>query len=286
MNINKTGKILLGSAQFGLSYGLMNKYGQVPAEEVESILHTAYYAGIRSIDTSGDYGNSESVIGAILNEHPELRFDVFSKNASDDVQLSFKESLNRLQSIYGYSIHYFNTYRNNPSAWSELCELKEKGYVKKIGMSIYTVNELEYLLEHCSDMDMIQLPASILDRRFFQYFNDLTEKEVEIHIRSVFLQGVFFKNPEMLPESLSSLKTSLTRIQRHCTRKGMRIEEFALNYILSIPQVSKVLMGVHTCSQLEANIESLSKTIDEEDICFVDSLTVSDQNILNPSNWN
>lgn len=286
MNLNKAEKILLGSAQFGLSYGLMNKYGQVHFEEVETILCIAYNSGIRSIDTSGDYGNSELVIGTILKKNPELQFEVFSKNASDDIQLSFNESVSRLNSIYGYSIHYFDTYRNNHYVWDIMGELKDSGKVKKIGFSIYTTEELEYLLLNCSGIDMIQLPASILDRRFFPYFNELIDKKIEIHIRSVFLQGVYFKDPDTLPGKLSSLKKPLREIQRYCTRKGIRIEDFALNYILSRPQVSKVLMGIHSCDQLEANIASLSNSIDEEDLSFVDSLIVSEQNILNPSNWN
>ena len=286
MNLNNTEKILLGSAQFGLSYGLMNKFGQVPYDEVESILCTSYKAGIHSVDTSGDYGNSESVIGTILKKHPEFKFDVYSKNASDDIQLSFKESLSRLYTIYGYSIHYFKTYRNNPRVWEKLCELKESRFVKKVGFSIYTPEELEFLLDNCAGIDMIQLPASILDRRFLPYFKELTEKRIEIHVRSVFLQGVYFKDPKTLPAEMTSLQHPLIQIQGYCKKKGIRVEELALNYILSNPSVSKVLMGIHSCAQLKTNIETLSKSIEEDDIRFVDSLSVSDYNMLNPSNWN
>lgn len=286
MILNNTEKILLGSAQFGLSYGLMNKYGQVPFEEVESILYTAYNAGINSIDTSGDYGNSESVIGTILKNHPEFKFDVYSKNAHNDIQLSFKESLSRLYTIFGYSIHYFKTYRNDPYVWEKLCKLKESQLVNKIGFSIYTPEELEYLLDNCAGIDMIQLPASILDRRFFPYFKELTEKKIEIHVRSVFLQGIYFKDPQALPAEMISLKRPLIQIHDYCTKKGIGVEDIALNYILSNPCVSKVLMGIHSCAQLKANIETLSRSIEEEDIRFVDSLSVSDQNMLNPSNWN
>lgn len=286
MIFNKANKILLGSAQFGLSYGLLNKYGQVPFDEVESILCSAYDAGIHSIDTSGDYGNSELVIGEIIKKYPRLQFDVFSKNASNDIQMSFKKSLSRLQTIYGYSIHYYNTYKNNPFVWDKLCELKDSGCVKQIGMSIYSIEELEYLLNNCSGIDMIQLPASILDRRFFPYFNEINENKIEIHVRSVFLQGVYFKDPETLPGKLSSLKEPLLKIHGYCSKKGIKIEDLALNYILSNPQVSKVLMGIHSCNQLKANLESIKRCVDEEDISFVNSLSVSDQNILNPTNWN
>ena len=186
----KISKILLGTVQFGMPYGIMNRYGQVPAKEVEDILTTAFNSGIHSLDTSGDYGDSEQIIGTIIKNNPTLKFDIYSKNATDDIEYSFNESFNRLNSIYGYSIHYFKTYNDNPSVWDEMRKLKDCGKVKKVGMSIYSPRELEVLLDKGIELDIIQVPSNILDRRFNSYFEELRKKGVEIHIRSVFLQGL------------------------------------------------------------------------------------------------
>lgn len=282
---NKARRILLGSAQFGMSYGIMNKYGQVPFAEVESILLKAYSAGINSIDTSGDYGNSEHTIGAILSKNPSVEFEVYSKNATDDIENSFNESQRRLKSVYGYSIHYFETFKNRPSVWADLRKLKEKGLVKKIGISLYSPHELEYLLDNGLDLDIIQIPSNLLDSRFTPYFEDLQQRKIEMHIRSVFLQGLFFKDMDMVPPKLDPLKKPIRDVQNYCLKKGVTIQDFALNFMLYYPQVSKVLIGVHSCKQLEENIESLKTNLTQEDIEFVRSLHVSDESLLNPSNW-
>ena len=229
----KISKILLGTVQFGMPYGIMNRYGQVPAKEVEDILTTAFNSGIHSLDTSGDYGDSEQIIGTIIKNNPTLKFDIYSKNATDDIEYSFNESFNRLNSIYGYSIHYFKTYNDNPSVWDEMRKLKDCGKVKKVGMSIYSPRELEVLLDKGIELDIIQVPSNILDRRFNSYFEELRKKGVEIHIRSVFLQGLFFKDMDAIPASLEAMKKPITEVQDYCLKRGIAIQDFALNYILS-----------------------------------------------------
>ena len=60
----------LGSAQFGLDYGVTNLRGQTTPADVAELLRIAGHAGVRVIDTAPAYGSSEETIGACLpSEH-------------------------------------------------------------------------------------------------------------------------------------------------------------------------------------------------------------------------
>ena len=58
-------KISIGTAQFGLDYGISNQRGKVPFSDVENIIELAYSRGIDKLDTASAYGKSEKVLGEI-----------------------------------------------------------------------------------------------------------------------------------------------------------------------------------------------------------------------------
>lgn len=286
MNLQeKINKIELGSAQFGLSYGLMNKFGQVTSEEVVRILEYAADIGINAIDTSGDYGNSEEVLGDILKTNG-LEFRIFSKNATDNIENSFKESSERLGRVEGYYIHYFESFKNNPVIWKSMQELKGNGKVKQIGFSLYTPEELEYLIDNVSDMNVIQIPINMFDRRFVSYLPILNEKNISVHIRSAFFQGLFFKDADLIPSNLNCFREPLRSLKQYCDDNNVSIEALALDYVLSLEGVSNVIIGIHSYEQLEENIKSLNSAIPADAKDYIESIVINNTRMLNPSNWN
>ncbi|UVR91157.1 aldo/keto reductase [Bacteroides thetaiotaomicron] len=281
-------KLVLGTVQFGLNYGINNQAGQVSEIEVESILKLAHKNGITTLDTSSAYGNSEVVLGKSL-KNAGLEFRIVSKypQSDSDVEATFSGSLSHLhqEKLYGYLIHHFDFYLSYPQIWEEMQHLKDSGKIEKIGFSIYTLAQLQYLLEHKVKFDIIQFPYNLLDRQFEPYLQELKESGVEIHTRSAFLQGLFFKDVNLLNDKLLPLKTYLKSLHEYCEYNNLPIESLALNYVASNPFIDGVLIGVDNHLQLQANIDALQSGIRQQDIEFISSIKVIETELLNPVNW-
>ena len=274
-------KLVLGTVQFGLQYGV-NSAGRPSEEAVKSILAEAAKGGITTLDTSSAYGNSEEILGKCVI--PEEKFKIVSKYPKGDMPVKemFNASLKRLKvdSLYGYLLHHFEVYKNNPKVWDEFVALKDSGKVRKIGFSLYSPEELEFILDNKSPFDLIQIPFNIFDMKFLPYMKELHGKGVEIHVRSTFLQGLFFKDRNALPEKLKPMKKYLLQLDEFSKASGLSISEIALNYNLQNPYIDGVLIGVDNVEQLRMNLNSVKNTpIDIE-------VEVKEQELLNPVNWN
>ncbi len=275
------GKLVLGTVQFGLQYGV-NSAGRPSEETVNSILTEASKGGITTLDTSSAYGNAEEILGACVIS--EENFRIISKYPKGDTPVDemFNSSLKRLkvEKLYGYLLHHFEVYKNNPQVWEEFIALKDSGKVQKIGFSLYTPAELEFILKNGSPFDLIQVPFNIFDKKFLPYMKDLHEMGIEIHVRSTFLQGLFFKDRNDLPEKLQPMKKYLLQLDEFSKKSGLSMSEIALNYNLQNPFIDGVLVGVDNVEQLQMNLNSVKDTpIDIE-------IEVKEQELLNPSNWN
>lgn len=283
---SKMSKIVIGTVQFGLSYGINNKVGQVDKLEVMKILGVAHDFGIRTLDTAYVYGNSEEVLGQV---NASDNFKIVSKypQCNEPVEMMFNKSLLRLHTkkLYAYIAHDFDTIANDLDRWKEFEALKKENKIERIGFSLYNVKQLQFLWDNDICFDILQFPYNIFDRQFEPFFDKLKQKKVEIHIRSVFLQGLFFKNTESLGEKINVLKPYLVKLQSYCKDNNITIEQLTLNYVLSKDKIDGVLMGVDSKEQLQTNLSKLNYTISSKDIDFVNSIIVEEKEMLNPVNW-
>lgn len=274
-------KIVLGTVQFGLQYGV-NSAGRPNEETVRNILSEAAKGGIAILDTSSAYGNSEDILGDCIT--PEENYKIVSKYPKGDVPVRemFNVSLRRLkvEKLYGYLLHHFEVYKNTPKVWDEFVKLKDARKVQKIGFSLYSPDELEFILNRKSPFDLIQVPFNIFDKKFLPYMKELHEKGVEIHVRSTFLQGLFFMDRNALPEKLQPLRKYLLQLDDYSSKTGLSISEIALNYNLQNPYIDGVLIGVDNVEQLQMNLASIKDTPINLEI------QVKEQELLNPVNWN
>lgn len=274
-------KLVLGTVQFGLQYGV-NSAGRPSEDAVKGILAEAAKGGIDTLDTSSAYGNSEVVLGKCIS--PDDDFKIVSKYPKGETPVGemFHGTLKRLKvnQLYGYLLHHFEVYKNTSAVWDEFIALKESGKVKKIGFSLYTPEELEFILKNGSPFDLVQVPFNIFDKKFLPYMKELHENGVEIHVRSTFLQGLFFKDRNSLPEKLLPMRKYLLQLDEFSHESGLSISEIALNYNLQNPYIDGVLIGVDNVEQLQMNLNSVKDTpIDIE-------IEVKEQELLNPVNWN
>ena len=281
-------KIALGTAQFGINYGISNEKGIPNDNELKMIFTSARNHGIKYLDTHSAYGSSEERIGKLAKNFFKI-VTKFSKVTSNmELRSSLSNSLRRLNVdfIYGFLAHDPNSLINTPSLWHELLELKRSGKIKKIGYSLYSPEQLEKLMELGCIPEIVQLPYSLLDRKFEGYLPLLKEHNTEIHVRSVFLQGLYLMNPSSLPKKLSSLKESLTILQKLCKNEKKSVAEIALNFVRVNPYIDQLVIGVESAQQLNENIDLISKQISSPEFFVkLDSINVKDKLLLNPSNW-
>ena len=277
-------KLALGTAQFGLDYGITNSEGKVQVEEVELILGCAKENSINTLDTAASYGNSEEVLGSIgISDFQIITKTIPLKNGVDEVIKHFQQSLTFLNksSVNGLLIHNVNEieHKNFNTLFKELTELKRQGLVNKIGFSIYTPEQVDFLLKNF-DFDLIQVPFNIFDNRLIQggQLQALNNKGMEVHARSVFLQGVLldFNN---LSNYFSPWKKEFSIYQETVKDNGLSLLECALNFVLNIREIDKVLVGVNSERQLKEIIQAVKRRSN------LSAYPINDINLLNPSLW-
>lgn len=281
-------KISLGTVQFGQDYGIANVRGKVPKGEVAQILDYAKSVGIKCLDTAFNYGESELVIGEYLREHLGS-FKIVSKLPSlGQVEEFLEKSLQRLgvKQLYGCLLHRFDDMIKNGDTWNEVIRLKKQGKVKKIGFSLYSPAELVFLLGKEINFDVVQIPYSVFDRRFEEYFDALKKKKIEIQARSIFLQGLFFMDSNDLPASLQGARSQLEGLRQIAQDQKISIEALCLNFVLLNPSVDKILIGVDSLKQLKNNIASLDLKASVKRVYGqLSKLRVEEEGILLPYKW-
>ena len=271
-------KLVLGTVQFGCQYGI-NSSGRPNQKTVQNILKEASWAGIQTLDTSSAYGDAEEVLGQCETNS----FNIISKYPKGTTTVSdqFNKSLVRLNrnSLYGYLLHHFEIYRNNSAIWEEFLRLRDEGRVTKIGFSLYQPEELELLFSRNVDFSLLQIPYNLLDRKFEPYLKELHEKRVEVHVRSTFLQGLFFMDRNTLPDKLEPLRPYLLTIDDYAFQNNVSVAQVALNFNLQNPLIDGVLIGVDNELQLKQNVDVVGSAKVELDI------NVKEKELLNPVNW-
>lgn len=273
-------KLGLGTVQFGMPYGISNRRGQTSPEVAGQILEAASKAGIDLLDTASAYGTAEQVLGSC----GAGRFRIVSKymppEGGELIQKQLVRSLENLgtKSLYGYLAH--RPEQVTLDQWEELKELRSSKLVKKIGFSLNRPEELERLLNEGAVPDLVQIPYNYFDRRFQPWFPLLKKQGCEIHTRSVFLQGLFFVNPDKLDSHFDSVKPMLLRLQKSIPGLSSAL----LGFTLRQPMIDRVIVGVETVKQLQEHVETASSL--SSSMSPLPKLRVElPEKILMPSEW-
>ena len=285
-------KLGLGTVQFGSDYGISNRSGQVPAREVAAILEQAAAGGVDVLDTAAAYGEAEDVLGRVLwKGHP---FRIVTKTAvhpAHDVgkiRESFERSLERLRAsrVHGLLVHHAGVLRGPEGAAlaALMRELKDQGLVTKIGFSCYSVAELE-AARALLEPEIVQLPSNVLDRRFTAGGTcaELHARGVEIHARSLFLQGLLLMPTNALPSRFDAHRAVFERIDRYAAAHGLTRLELALGYAKTQRDVDVAIVGVTSAAELAQILgairEPRSAALDYS------GLGTATEELLNPSLW-
>jgi aryl-alcohol dehydrogenase-like predicted oxidoreductase len=283
-------RIGLGTVQFGIDYGVSNTSGKVPAPEVSAILTTASEAGIKILDTAASYGFAEEALGRALR--PEHCFEIVTKtmplcNGLDQVEQRARRSLEYLgrKTAEAILVHAAQDLAgpDGPRLWALLQRLRDEGLFKRIGISAYFADDPLELARRYRP-DLMQVPLSILDQRLLQN-GDLAHMKglgIEIHVRSIFLQGLLLMDPTKLPANLSHVAPVLTATRERIEQAGSTPLAAAIGYVLAQEEVDMALVGVTNSDELLEILFASAAGRPEFDwaACAID-----DPIILTPSRW-
>ena len=288
-------KIALGTAQFGLPYGISNTHGQVDRTEMDNIWQVARGANITMLDTAIAYGNSEENIGATES----VGFDIVTKlpplagaetSVTQWVYGQVENSLTKLKrnSVYGLLLH--NPADLLTSTGDELLgalvNLKREGLIEKFGISIYSPTELDSLYSRIPNFmpDIVQTPLNVIDQSIASsgWLTRLSEMNVEIHIRSVFLQGLLLQQSHERSMSFSRWSSVFAQFDSWSSAQQLSPLAACIGHVLSYPEVSRVIIGVTSANELKQIIAASSG----DHVRAPQSLQVTDVDLTQPMNWN
>lgn len=286
-------KLAIGTVQFGTEYGVNSSNGKVDPKEVQKILKIAKSNKINLLDTAVSYGTSEEVIGKIdvtdFKVVTKTRYFENHEINNHEVKLlknDFYNSLKKLNqdSVYGLLIHNAGDLLK-PGAdkiINQLQKLKQSKQVMKIGVSIYNKEQLQFIINNF-DIDLVQLPFSIFDRRMFEngMLNKLKNNSIEVHGRSVFLQGLLLMSQQNRPNKFDTWNYLWKIWHEWLNDNKITALEATIRYAYSIKEITKIIVGVDNEKQLIEIIKAFEGVLPQ----IPSELYTNDANLLNPSNW-
>lgn len=290
---NYAKKLGLGTVQWGMQYGVSNKQGQTPPEEINKILKFAHSTGISLVDTSCHYGNAEQALGetnlssfSVITKTPKFDRDWITREDVKRLNQTLMASLQKmgLESVYGLLVHdaedIFAT--NGAQLISALEQLKSQGLVDKIGISVYGSRQIKKALDLFKP-DIIQLPINVLDQRLI---NDgtiarLSGLGIEVHARSAFLQGLLLMSSHDRPGYFEPWAPLLSKWDRFCSSQCISPVHAALGFVCGLKDVTYTLIGVQNKFQLMEILDN-STTINQLDFFQFAS---DEPKLLDPSRW-
>ena len=284
-------RIALGTAQFGLPYGIANKDGQVALPQVKAMLQLASANGIDTLDTASAYGDSEYCLGVVgtLNFKLITKLPVMPQDCGDVsewVRQQVIASLSRLRvtTVYGLLLHWPGQLLspNGTALYKALCELKDIGLVRKVGVSIYSPSELEALTSQFV-FDLVQAPFNLVDRRLHTtgWLQRLKDDGVEIHTRSAFLQGLLLMNQSDIPSKFSPWGSLWKSWHGWLADQEGTAVQACLNFPLSFTEIDRVIVGADSISQLAQILSAASSQLLGE----LPDLQCEDEDLTNPAKW-
>lgn len=293
-------RLALGTVQFGMEYGVSNVYGQTMENEVKQILVSAYDHGICMLDSATSYGLAEKVVGQaiidgeitsakwkIVTKTPSFKVQRITGKQVEELEVAFETSCNKLnrKTFYGLLIHNCDDLfaSDGTKLFESLQQFKECGLVEKIGVSLYSSEQVDRVLDEFP-IDLVQLPVNILDQRLLKNgrLAKLKRYGVEIHARSVFLQGLLLMNLVDVAEWFKPIRNTLGMFHQLACEKGLTPLELALGFVQGIHDIDRVVVGVNTLDQLIEIVNAAEIELAPSDYS---GLSISDPVFMNPVNW-
>ena len=268
--MRKISAMTLGTVQLGMNYGIANQDGKPDEEKSFSILRTALENGVTSLDTARAYGDSELVLGRFLKqwqgEVPAIITKVRKlqgetpKELEQFVTESVEQSLDRLgvNKLDAVMLHG----AQDPIIHGKACAdamkaLLDHGYTDKVGVSVYTAEDIEGMLPY-DIFSVTQVPMSIFDQRLIAdgSIAKLQERDYTVFVRSVFLQGLFFLDPDKIddPILVEHAVPKIRLLRQIAEANNMTVAQLAIAFMRDCGGTTSLVLGADTPEQVKSNV--------------------------------
>jgi hypothetical protein len=283
-------RIVLGGAQLGLPYGILNGGETLSREEVARILDTAVDHGIDSIDTAIAYGHSESIIGEIsqnrfkiISKLPPLPVDI--SNVSEWVYSQVQGSLSRLKctSLDALLLHRPQdlTGAQGVELYAAIESLMAEKMIHRFGVSIYSPDDLEGIID-TFEIHVVQAPLNVFDRRILGVTDQLSALNIEVHVRSVFLQGVLIASPQDRPHRFEPWSEHFALFDEWVRSSEVSAMACCMGFALQQPGIAKLVIGTTSAESLDEIMNSIPNSVLE----VPTHLQSSVEQLIDPRFWN
>ena len=274
-------RLILGTAQLGLDYGIANSSGIPKAKDIDQLFVICKENGINYCDTAYAYGASHKLVKS-------RGIKIITKLSLGN-PLKTRLELEKLSSEFDGEIldtvlvHNPNSLFEHPRHWQELEYFKQNGQFK-IGVSIYTPQDAYQLLNHNIIPDVIQIPYNLFDRKFDDLLPELKNLSIEVHARSIFLQGLLFLKPSEIPKNIELLVNPIKAFIDFCNNDTSEKIKNALHFVLHNQWIDKLILGVEKPNQLLELIDCYN-SYDGNITPFYYNFDDIQKHLLNPTNW-
>lgn len=289
--------LVLGTAQFGLDYGISNRQGQVPQDEVERILGIASDLGVVMLDTAPAYGQSEAALGAVLGGSRE--FKILTKTPFFDTPAIGSEQITELRETFFRSLEYLGCPRiygllvhrsedlTKPGGHlivETMTELAKEGFIEKIGVSVYSGMQIDHVMGMFTP-NIIQCPLNVFDQRLIKsgHLEQLSQAAVDVHLRSIFLQGLLLMDLNEIPRYFSPIRDLIASYFDLLHQKALDKLEVALAFALTQRSADAAVIGVTTAAELREIVQG-ARDLPENPIDFA-RFAIDDRRYIDPSCW-
>ena len=286
-------KIIIGTAQYGLNYGVSNISGKTDEQEVKKILQYGKKNNLNYLDTSSHYGGAETLLGKlnIANWKVTTKYKTeeilvekgkILKNLIKLIEKSKKKlGVNKIYCILLHNPELILTRYGN-ELYRSLQKAKSLGLISNFGYSIYNFSSLKKICKKFKP-DIIQCPYNIFDRRLVikDYLNFLKREGIEIHARSVFLQGLLLMPLKKLPKFHRKWKNLFYKWENWLSKNKLDPVEACLNFALQTKEIDKFVLGFNNLIHLK----QILKTKVKRKIIFPKYIMSNDKKLINPNLW-
>lgn len=285
-------RIALGTAQFGLDYGVTNRAGRLPADVAQAVLARARTLGVEWLDTAAAYGTAETVLGRLAGAASGFRVCTKVAAASDGgdaverARQQFAQSLQRLarDRVDVLMVHDARLLlaAGGAALYRWLAEQKELGRALAIGASVYDGEQARTLTQRYR-LDWIQLPLNVLDQRSLRdgTLAQLKSRGVSVQARSALLQGLLLADPQRVPAELAAARAPLERVRAAARAGGVSALQLALGFVACVAEVDLVVLGVESPQQLDECVRALATPADER----WRGLACDEPAVVDPRRW-
>ena len=291
--------ICVGTAQFGMHYGIANKTGIPNLSNVKKIINKSLQNEIFYFDTAQSYEKSELILGhAFKSLKDKKNIKVITKLSPDFFFTTFQEIINssvesieklQIDFLYGLLAHRISQIKSKKFL-KAMRQLKREKLIKKFGVSVYSPKEAINILENL-EIDILQIPVNILDNRWIEsgVIHLAEKKKVKLFFRSIFLQGlIFLRSEEISDLNMDWANSYLKEFRKLISNYSYSVKELSFGILNKLTKNNILIIGIDNINQLQENI-SICKNVNFSDsFCkkWWDELPSFPEKLLNPSFWN